>query len=294
MFRQYYALLFVIFIYLSFAGGATVSAQSNSPEAVSATTQKTLKKGYSLSRKGKNEKATRLYEKALSKTSLSEIDRDALKKKLADRYTYVGRGVDAIELMTDVNLNEKRDQRLLRDLVKEAIAHERYPTALDWLERFGSGYQENSYHDYRTRVVIYGLMERMDDVKREIKSYAEERPNDVLVKDVYAASLKTQNREVIKVANGGYPIMPHEAERSGHCVFSVSVGASGKVTEILETNCTEAVFEPSSRNVVKGYIYLPKLVNGTAVQSIDKGVKVSFRLMGTDGKIIPEYNSIEE
>jgi len=290
MFKRYFTLTLSIITFLLLVFTADVLAQTHSSELVSKKTQKVLKKGRKFTKKGKRNKAAKLYAATLEEKDINETDRIFLKKQLANQYLYIGRGIDAVNLMEDVDFVEKRDDRLLRNLIKEAIDREYYSTAINWIERSGTGFGDNSYHDYRVRVITYGFMNRMDDVIRVIQNYANANPKSQLVEKAYLASLETQNRDLVKIANGSVAVMPSEAERSGHCLFSLGIDRHGKVTEILETKCTEPVFESSSARTAMKYLYLPKLVNGAAVPSVDVNAKVTFKLADANGKIIPEYN----
>lgn len=264
-----------------------VSAQITASDQVSESTQKLLKKGRKLSIRGKSKRAVKLYENALKEETINEADRNAIKKKLAGRYIHLERGLEAIELVKGVNFQKEQDRSLIQKLVKQSVIHERYETALDWIEIYGTGYFVNSYQDYQSRVRIYGLTGRQGDVIRTIQSYAKNHPNNKSIKEAYDASFETQNREAVLIGLD-IPFMPSNAERSGHCVFSVEVTASGRVKEILETQCTEAIFEAPSIQAVKNYIYLPKLENGISVETIDDDVRLTYKLMNKDGKIVPE------
>lgn len=286
MSRSHLTIILLILSFLSF--DLLASAQASGPEQVSKATEKVLKKARKLEMKGKGGKAAKLYEIALTTDNLNGVDQAILSKKLANRYIYMGRGLDAIELVGDVDFDKNRDRKLLQNLLREAIAYERYSDALSWIETYGTGYNENSYHDYRTRSVVYGLMGRMDDVKQAIQNYAEKQPNDILVKEAYMASLQTLNREAVRVASGMNAVMPADAKRSGHCIFTVGITPLGTVREFTEANCTEDIFQAPSYKVVKTYVYLPKLANGVAVSAIDDSVKVTYKLMDKNGKIVPE------
>ncbi|MDB2438437.1 energy transducer TonB [Hellea sp.] len=84
------------------------------------------------------------------------------------------------------------------------------------------------------------------------------------------------------------PIMPPNAERSGHCNVRFNVSAEGAPYDVMATYCTQSVFERATKKSVTKWKYRPKILNGRAVAMIGVENKVSYRLSDERGNLIPE------
>ena len=81
------------------------------------------------------------------------------------------------------------------------------------------------------------------------------------------------------------PIMPRDAQRSGHVKVVFDVNAKGRVENPRVLSSSSKIFEAAALKSLKGYRYTPK-----APVDKRKGVetKITFRLSRANGKIIPE------
>lgn len=102
-----------------------------------------------------------------------------------------------------------------------------------------------------------------------------------------AGTVSTENKDV-KPLVWGSPIMPAAANKSGHCKLRFNVNTAGKPTEIKAEFCTDEVFRISSIASVSRMQFTPKQEAGRHVDICGVEKKISYRLMGKDGKIIPE------
>lgn len=90
------------------------------------------------------------------------------------------------------------------------------------------------------------------------------------------------------------PIMPPEAERSGHCQISFDVDADGTPQNIEAEYCTEIYYEEYSRHSVSNWLYFPKYEQGKPVVRKDVESKLSFILQDELGREIRERHMTEE
>ncbi|WP_298915399.1 hypothetical protein [uncultured Algimonas sp.] len=84
------------------------------------------------------------------------------------------------------------------------------------------------------------------------------------------------------------PMMPPEAERSGHCVVAFTVAEDGDTVDVRSRECTEQIFCDPSAKAVRHFIYHPELRYGTPREVRDMETKMMFRLVSEDGTLIPE------
>ncbi|MDA8708326.1 energy transducer TonB [Hellea sp.] len=101
----------------------------------------------------------------------------------------------------------------------------------------------------------------------------------------YVITVSDRNVEpLVRIA----PIMPPNAQRSGHCNVRFNVSAEGAPYDVMATYCTQSVFERATKKSVTKWKYRPKILNGRAVAMIGVENKVSYHLSDERGNIIPE------
>ena len=163
---------------------------------------------------------------------------------------------------------------------------DRYDLSSALLERHGSGFPLDNQVHYTTVIAHHVEAGRMDLALDVLADFAAAMPDLKPVQDLYAASLETQNREAMTLARFP-PTMPAKAKRSGECYVTVAVNAEGRVSEVLETDCTGFEFKDSAETSVRTYTFLPKLVDGKAVPSTFSDLKITYMLADASGRIIP-------
>lgn len=84
------------------------------------------------------------------------------------------------------------------------------------------------------------------------------------------------------------PMMPPEAERSGHCMMAFNVSKSGDPIDARADACTEQIFCEPSLRAVQRWIYYPKLKYGEVETRTGVESKMSFRLTDEEGLVLPE------
>lgn len=84
------------------------------------------------------------------------------------------------------------------------------------------------------------------------------------------------------------PVIPNQAEKSGHCKMIFDVNEKGRPHNIRTRTCTETIFEKPSKASIHWWFYHPKVERGQAVTQTDVTTKVSFRLSDEEGNLIPE------
>jgi hypothetical protein len=84
------------------------------------------------------------------------------------------------------------------------------------------------------------------------------------------------------------PIMPSNAESSGHCRMKINVNESGRVSDAMATYCTNDIFRAASLKSVQKWIFTPKLVNGEPMSRCGVETKISYKMMDSSGKLLPE------
>lgn len=83
------------------------------------------------------------------------------------------------------------------------------------------------------------------------------------------------------------PLMPTEAQKSGHCKMAFNVSRTGETIDVRTVECTEQVFCEASLASVQRWIYYPKLNYGETAVRLGVESKMSFRLKNAD-VVIPE------
>jgi len=84
------------------------------------------------------------------------------------------------------------------------------------------------------------------------------------------------------------PEFPKHAKRSGHCVFSATIGTDGKAAAIDNITCSETVFKAYAEDAIKRSIFCKTDESGNPVPFELKNSRISWRLTDKDGNIIPE------
>ncbi|MDB2438641.1 energy transducer TonB [Hellea sp.] len=84
------------------------------------------------------------------------------------------------------------------------------------------------------------------------------------------------------------PIMPSDAQKSGHCNVEFDVSVEGRPINIKTTYCTEELFSRPSIQSVGWWFYYPKVERGMAVERSGVTNKITFKLADESGQIIPE------
>ena len=84
------------------------------------------------------------------------------------------------------------------------------------------------------------------------------------------------------------PVMPANAEKSGHCKLRFDVDIDGNPENIVTTFCTQRLFENASIESVAKWKYNPKYVKGRAIGRSGVETKVKFWFLDEKGNIVPE------
>ena len=101
----------------------------------------------------------------------------------------------------------------------------------------------------------------------------------------YVITVSDRNVEpLVRIA----PIMPPNAQRSGHCNVRFNVSAEGAPYDVTTSYCTQSLFERATIKSVTKWKYRPKVVNGRTVAMTGVENKVTYRLTDERGNIIPE------
>ena len=109
-----------------------------------------------------------------------------------------------------------------------------------------------------------------------------------------ALSAETFDRSEVVIDKDAKPlvatiaVMPPGATKSGHCNMIFDVTPKGVPTNIQAENCTDKVFRSASFSSIAKWYFNPRLKAGKAVGIAGVEKKVSFKLVGTDGKVIAE------
>lgn len=85
-----------------------------------------------------------------------------------------------------------------------------------------------------------------------------------------------------------YPQTPRKAKKSGHCKVKYDVNSLGATTNVRAVSCTDKIFEKPSLESVKKYYYDPSLPENSSLPYCNIERQVSYRIIGKDGKLIPE------
>ena len=260
---------------------------ADDPWQLSKTAESALKNALRKTQRGKYSSAQRVYERALKKDDLSETDRIALRKYLAINYILmreVDKGVNEL-LALPFGTNQK-DANILRQVHSRLMRQKRYKQALALVDAHGMGRSRDDEQRYQDRLTMLTYFAGDDAIFETIKDYARNIPESAYAAEALAALEETENRDATQLARQP-PSMPPMATRSGDCLLSVAISPQGRVSRILEADCTEDTFKEASIASVKAYRYLPKLVNGVAVEGYDEDLRVRFTLTNSRGEIIP-------
>ncbi len=84
------------------------------------------------------------------------------------------------------------------------------------------------------------------------------------------------------------PVMPTNAEKSGHCKVRFDVSPEGAPFNVQTTYCTQRLFERATIKSVQKWKYNPKIVDGRATARSGVESKISFKLVDERGRPIPE------
>ena len=82
--------------------------------------------------------------------------------------------------------------------------------------------------------------------------------------------------------------MPPGATKSGHCNMVFDVTPKGIPTNIQATSCTDKVFRAAGYSSVAKWYFNPRMKEGKAVGIAGVERKLSFKLVGSDGKMLAE------
>jgi len=83
------------------------------------------------------------------------------------------------------------------------------------------------------------------------------------------------------------PQFPRDAVRSGHCHFTAEVSVEGKVVSVSTFDCTESIFEQSTKNAVLKWRFHPKYDDGTAIPFTSESYQIKWVFRNDHGIIIP-------
>ena len=123
--------------------------------------------------------------------------------------------------------------------------------------------------------------ERIADLKGSIPTF--EAPQ--IDKTIFEVKISDRDvQPLVRIA----PIMPTNAERSGHCKVRFNVSAQGAPYDITTSYCSQSLFERATIKSVAKWKYNPKIVNGRAVAMTGVENKVTYRLSDERGRLIPE------
>ncbi len=84
------------------------------------------------------------------------------------------------------------------------------------------------------------------------------------------------------------PVMPKNAEKSGHCKLRFNVDRFGQPENIVAQFCTEKLFERTAIESVEKWKYRPKIVDGRQMARSGVESHVKFLVKDDNGNIIPE------
>ena len=233
--------------------------------------------------------AIRIYDKALWREDLTDQERNLIWQYKAQTMIRMGQPEEALDILLRLDFNDStHDQGLLKNLFYLYGSIDRYDLSSALLERHGSGFPLDNQVHYTTVIAHHVEAGRMDLALETLADFAAAMPDLESAQELYAASLETQNRETMTFARFP-PTMPAKAKRSGECYVTVAVNAEGRVSDVLETDCTGSVFKKSAEKSVRTYTFLPKLVDGKAVPSTFSDLKITYMLADASGRIIRSY-----
>ncbi len=82
------------------------------------------------------------------------------------------------------------------------------------------------------------------------------------------------------------PHLPLQIRRSGHCIISLDVSATGKPQNVKVKSCTDKVLKANSLRAVKEWYYTPKVEGGVAVMQTGLVERIRYRLDNGKGKVL--------
>jgi len=83
------------------------------------------------------------------------------------------------------------------------------------------------------------------------------------------------------------PLMPRDAQRSGHCNVRFDVSAQGQPFNVETLSCSQNLFARNTVKSVGKWKYRPRIENGQPVTVEGVTTKIKFRLKDGRGNVIP-------
>lgn len=287
-------IIFFVLLLLFSVASQSHAADTSDPWALSKSADRALKNALRKSQQGKFSSAQRIYEKALEKPDMSDTDRVAIHKYIAINQILMGdidEGVDRL-LALPFAANDQ-DARILRQVHYKLMRMKGYDRALTLMNAHNMGFAENDSQRYSNRLMLLTYFDDREAILDTISAYARNVPQDEFAVEAYTALQETENREATLIARRS-PSMAPRATRSGWCTLSVSVSPKGRVSDILETDCSENMFREPTIKAVRQFRYLPKLVNGKATEGKDETLRMIFQLANGRGNIIPPKRALKD
>ena len=106
----------------------------------------------------------------------------------------------------------------------------------------------------------------------------------ILSEKTVSLNIDSQYQPIVRAA----PIMPLNAQRSGHCKVRFDVSSQGLPFNIELVSCTDRVFARNTIKSVENWKYLPKTVDGRPITVENVENIVRFNLTDERGRLIPE------
>jgi len=110
---------------------------------------------------------------------------------------------------------------------------------------------------------------------------------DPVMLDIGPVTMNIPDRDVQPLVRVP-PVMPANAERSGHCNVRFDVSPDGAPFNVEAVSCSSNVFRRATVRSVQRWKYQPKITDGLAVGRSGVENRVSFRLVDERGAVIPE------
>lgn len=200
----------------------------------------------------------RNYAKAIEFADASIATFSAVKDNIPSPYKYLAKTYKAEALY-------QQDE-----LVASAIAHQDLMKSIE--KNFGVK-TAVSAHSYSTWLDIKDTLERegkMDEMRKA-----------GMLDFKVPSSLADELVPLIRIP----PVMPRDAQRSGHVKVAFDINAEGRVENPRVVSSSSKIFEAAALRSLKDYRYTPN-----APVDKRKGVetKITFRLLRANGKVIPE------
>lgn len=89
------------------------------------------------------------------------------------------------------------------------------------------------------------------------------------------------------------PVMPEQANRSGHCMIQFDVLETGWVTNERTVSCTQPLFAKASLSAIQMWYYVPKTQRGQTLRTTGFETKITFRLTDESGVLIDENGVLQ-